>query len=128
MHRVDKKWHLGFKGIIATLLIQDEPKVWNPQWKGIFDAKAKVIEQQSTPFLENYGINKKDIRPALKHMGLCLDDFNAWVGLSKVVKSMMEQGIINFDLIKDSTLLGLIIMETKVPEVVKNLDSRVFVC
>src|ERR1035437_1526682 len=37
VHRIDRKWHLGFKGIIATLLILPNPKIWNPKWKEIFD-------------------------------------------------------------------------------------------
>ena len=111
VHRKDKKWYLRFKGIIAVLLIQREPKMWNPKWKEVFEAKAKIIEANSAPLLKKLRIEKEDVPNALRKMGLCLDDFNAWVGLSKQVKVLMENGVINFDIIKEQTLLGLIIME-----------------
>jgi hypothetical protein len=116
LHRVDTKWHLGFKGIIASLIIQPEPKIWNPQWKDIFEAKAKKIEETSPTYLAKLGVKKENVHSALRQMGLCLDDFEAWVGLSNKVKNMTENGIINLDLIKETTLLGLIIIETKSAE------------
>lgn len=126
IHRVEKKWHLNLKGVLAVLLIQKTPKIWSPKWKEIFDLKAKKVEEQSSPFLEKYGIKKENIGPALKRIGLCLDDFESWVGLSKTVKNMMEQGIINFDLIKESTLLGLIILETKSAEEISKIWDQDF--
>ena len=45
VRREDKKWILRLKGFIAVLLIQKEPRMWNPIWKEIFDSKAKIIEE-----------------------------------------------------------------------------------
>jgi hypothetical protein len=121
VRREDRKWYLQFKGIIAALVIQEKPVIWNPKWKEIFANKAKAIEQNSAPFLDKFGIEKKDIHEALRNLGLCLDDFNAWVGLSKKVKTLMENGVINFDIIKQETLLGIIIMETMTTEELSNI-------
>jgi hypothetical protein len=55
-------------------------------------------------------------RSMLKRIGLNLEDFNACVELSKKVKSLMENGIIDFDTVKEATLSGLLIMETMTPE------------
>ena len=109
VRRKDKKWHLRFKGIIAVLLIQRKPKMWNSKWIEIFKNNAKAVEEYSAPFLE---LENASVHNALRSLGLCLDDFNTWVSLSKKVKALMESGVINFDIIKEETLLGIIIMET----------------
>jgi len=112
LQKYDKKWHLQFKGILAVLLIQPEPKMWNEKWKEVFDKKAKLIEQYSTPILKKFGMEKEDFHNAIRSLGLCLDNFNDWINFSKNVKQLMENGVINFDVIKEETLLGVIIMES----------------
>jgi len=52
---------------------------------------------------------------------LCLDDFNTWVAFSKKVKELIEKGVINFDVIKDETLLSVIIMESMTLEELTNI-------
>ena len=118
LRRNDRKWFLSFKGIIAVLLIQPKPKMWNPIWTELFKKKAKEIEEHATPIL---GMEKTTVREALKSLGLYLDDFEAWVGLSKKVKSLMENGVINLDLIREETLLGIIVMETMTLEELSNI-------
>ena len=54
-------------------------------------------------------------------LGLNLDDFNAWVNLSKKVKGLMENGVINFDIIKEETLLCIIVMEPTTLEQISGL-------
>jgi hypothetical protein len=116
LYRVNKKWYLSFKGIIAVLIVQEKPKMWNLKWKEIFDLKARKIEEDSTPYLIKYGIKKENIGGALRRMGLSLDDFKAWIGFSGKVKDMMENGIVNFDLINERTLLSLILFQIKSAE------------
>jgi hypothetical protein len=118
---VNTKWHLGFKGILANLIIQPIPRMWNHQWKEIFDTKAKIIEDTSPTYLQKFGIKKENISGALKRMGLSLDDFKMWIDFSAITKGLMEKGIINFDLIKDQTLLGLILLEAKDLEALSNI-------
>jgi hypothetical protein len=122
LQRVDKKWHLRFKGIIAVLLIQPTPKKWNAQWEEIFAKKEKIIEQQAKPIIDRHNM---DFHNALKIMGLCLDDFTESINLSKKVKQLIEKGIINFDIIKEGTLFAMIIMETiPLEELLKTYDSK----
>jgi len=90
--------------------------MWNPIWKEIFDSKAKIIEETSDPLLKRYGITKEKIRAIRKKIGLSLDNFDAWVELSKKAKSLIENGMLDFDIIKEETLFTLLIMETMTPE------------
>jgi len=118
VRRKARKWLLSFKGIIAVLLIQPKPKMWNPKWTELFKKNAKNIEDYATPIL---GMDKITVQNALKSLGLYLDDFNAWVSLSKKVRSLMENGVINLDVIKEKTLLSVIIMETMTLEQLSDL-------
>jgi DNA-binding XRE family transcriptional regulator len=116
VRREDKKWILRFKGFIAVLLIQKEPKMWNPVWKEIFDSKAKIIEETPEPLLKRYGMAKEKIRAMRKRIGISLDNFDAWVELSKKAKSLIENGMLDFDIIKEETLFALLVMETMTAE------------
>jgi hypothetical protein len=107
VQRENKKWYLLFKGIIAVLLFQKKPKVWNPIWKEIFDNKAKIIEQHLAPM---FGTQENNIHKTMKTLGLSLDDFDALVSLSKRIKTFMENGI-DFDTVKIETLLSLVALE-----------------
>ena len=109
LQKCDTKWHLRFKGIIAVLLIQPTPKIWNEKWKEVFDIKEKMVAEYSKPLLDSLGM---DLHSALKSLGLCLDDFTEWVSISKKVKELMEKGLLNFDIIKEQTLLANVIVET----------------
>ena len=112
LRRDGQKWFLTFKGIIAVLLIQPEPRMWSPMWTELFTKSAKTVEEYSIPLL---GVDKATFQNALngiKSLDLYLEDYDAWVNISKKVKALMEKGVINFDVIKDETLLTLIIMET----------------
>lgn len=111
--RREKKWHLRFKGIIAVLLIQSEPKMWNPKWAEIFEENAKIAAEHTDPIFK---LDTATVQEVLKSLGLCLDDFNEWLNVSNKVKELIEAGIINFDLIKEPDLLALIIMKTKTLE------------
>lgn len=104
----DKVWILTFKGIVAVLLTQKKPRMWNLQWKERFERNAKKIEFESKQVL---GLPKQDIEKYIKFSGLALDDFDTWVSFANVVRDKLDW--VNFDKIKESTLLALIIMEAK---------------
>jgi hypothetical protein len=108
--REESKWHLTFKGIIAALLIDQEPRRWNPIWTKIFENQVQKVEN-SQIFNKELGLASEKIHDYLKFLGFCPEDFNTWIEFSKKVKSLMSKGVINFDLIKGQTLLSLIIME-----------------
>ena len=121
LRRYDKKWHLRFKGIIAVLLIQLKPRMWNKKWKEVFEIKANFIEQYSVPILKKFRMEKEDLHNALRSMGLYLDDFDTWVAFSQKVKELMDKGVVNFDVIKEETLLGIIILESMTLEELTNI-------
>ena len=43
--RVGTKWILQFKGIIAVLIIQPEPKPWNKKWTKFFENYVKPLRK-----------------------------------------------------------------------------------
>ena len=92
--------------------------MWNPIWSEIFTRRLKTIENISTPIL---GLNDEEIQKYLKFTGLTFDDFQTWIDLADVAKRLMNNGVINFDIIKESTLLGLIILEAKSLEELSNI-------
>jgi len=116
VRRADRQWFLRFKGFLAVMVIRPTPKVWNPKWKEIFDNKAKMIEQYAEPYLKKYGLEKENMHNAVRNMGLNLDNFNLWVEFSKKVKQLLKDGVINFDVIKEETLFGLVLMEVMTVE------------
>lgn len=109
VRRKDKKWHLRVKGIIAVLSIQKEPRIWNPSWNDIFKRNAETLEEESAKKLK---VNKTIIREGLQMLGLSFDEFKTYVNLSRMTEKLMQQGIINFDIIREQTLLTTIITET----------------
>jgi hypothetical protein len=81
-------------------------------WTELFKKSAKTVEEHSIPLL---GVDRATFQNAIKgikSLDLYLEDYDAWVNISKKVKILMEKGVINFDVIKDETLLLLLIMET----------------
>ena len=108
VQRVQKKWVLGFKGIIAVLIILKKPRPWNPKWTELFAKVMDGAEDGILPSMARFGLNKQDIHEALKKMNLLLDNFDAWVALSQKVKELTENGVINLDVIKQETLFGVI--------------------
>ncbi|XHH09552.1 MAG: hypothetical protein ACFCUE_02680 [Candidatus Bathyarchaeia archaeon] len=121
LRRIDKKWFFTFKGLLAVLLVLPEPRTWSVKWSELFEAKTKVMEELTAPIFAKYGFERKDTRTMLVRMGLLMNDFEAWVDLSNRVKSLMEKGIINLDLIRESTLLNVLIWEGMTAEEMANL-------
>jgi hypothetical protein len=109
----NSKWNLRLKAVIAILLIQPKPKMWNPIWTEIFTHRLKKVESVSIPIL---GLSDDKIQKYFKFTGLTFDDFQTWIDLTHVAKRLMDNGFINFDIIKESTLMGLLIMEAKTLE------------
>jgi hypothetical protein len=107
------KWNLRLKGIIANLLIQPKPKMWNPIWSELFTQRLEKVESISAPIL---GLSDEKIQKYFKFTGLTFDDFKTWIEFTDVAKRLMNNGVINFDIIKESTLMGLLIMEAKTLE------------
>lgn len=123
VRRTEKKWYFTFKGIIAVLLVLPEPRLWNAKWTESFEAKAKKIEEQATPLLARYNWDKENIHNLLDRIGFLLNNFETWVDFSKRVNGLMEKGIINLDLIRESTLFSVLITEGMTAEEIADLTN-----
>ncbi len=88
-----------------------------------FEAKAKKIEEQAAPLLARYNFGKEDIHNLLDRIGFLLNNFETWLDFSKRVNALMERGIINLDLIRESTLFSVLIMEGMSAEEIADLTS-----
>ena len=113
VQRVEKKWILQFKGIIAVLFIQDQPKPWNEKWTKIFKNFVQPIMESPKKYAitadgTEIAVFKDYINKAL----LSLKDLESWVALADKVKNYMERGFINLDVISNETLCILLIKET----------------
>ena len=111
-----KKWLLQFKGIIANLLIQENPKRWSHKWDELADDIAKFIATHSKAFFgETIRINDTVINPVefidknLKN----LETFRDWTALSTYCKELMQKGVVNFDVISNLTLLTVMISQSQ---------------
>jgi hypothetical protein len=103
-----KKWLLGYKGIIANLIIQPEPRMWSLKWKERFEHNKESIGNNSKSI---FGLDSQEIQENTEFVDSCLEDFNVWVNYANIVKKLIANGVVNFDQIKESTLLGLVILE-----------------
>jgi len=108
VRKVGKRWMLQPKGVIAVLLIQPEPKPWNNKWNEIIDGYLKSLEKNA----EISKIVRKNVESLRTSEFLrSLRNFKDWVLFANWVKKRMKNGFLNFDVIKNKTLLALIIAE-----------------
>ena len=111
--RVGTKWILQFKGIIAVLIIQPEPKPWNEKWTKVFENYVKPLKKLAKKYTIRE--NEKeiaDLSDVAKRIPINnLRKFESWVALSNHVKNLMEKGFINLDVISDKSLFLLLLSE-----------------
>ena len=74
-------WILNFKGFMTNLIIQKKPRPWSKEWDMIA-ASRKGLE--------------------------ILTDFNEWIKMANMAKRLLEEGVVNWDVIKNTTLAALI--------------------
>jgi hypothetical protein len=116
VRRVGRKWVFQFKGIIATLIVQPQPKPFNKEWTDIINRYEKLLKEKSDPFSKLKLVtesNKEifDVTRFVQRIPVVLDRFEDWVILANKLKELMEKGFINLDVIKNESLLLLIIGE-----------------
>jgi hypothetical protein len=111
-NKTGKNWLLHFKGIIAVLLIQPQPKMWSEKWTKIFENYVKSLRNSDKRYtIAENGKDIYDITDLAKRTPNELREFENWKLLSNFIKKKMEEGFINFDVIKNKTLLLLILSE-----------------
>ncbi len=80
VQKMQRKWVLRFKGIIAVLIILKKPRPWNPKWTELFTKVVNAAEDSVLPSVKRYGLKRQDLHVAIGKLNLCLDDYDEWVG------------------------------------------------
>jgi hypothetical protein len=122
LQKEGKMWLLHFKGILATLIVQKEPKPWNPKWTEIFENFGKYLEKHSEAFMgTTVRVNDITINPIelIDKSTKALKTLEDWILLSNYVKDLMQSGVINLDLISNRTLLSVILTQASDEEMKK---------
>lgn len=120
LRKAGKQWCLRFKGIIAVLLIQPKPKMWNSKWTDIFEKYTKSVEKQTQTVGDaKIVVGNLTIKPfeTLNQSYFHLRALDQWLALSERVKTLMQTGVINFDIITDETLLTYIISSFPIEQI-----------
>lgn len=113
VQKANRKWVLQFKGIIAVLIIQEQPKPWNENWTEIFENFVQPITESPKEYaITADGKEIADFKDFMNGILLSVKDFGSWVALADKVKNLIERGFINLDVISNETLCLLIIKET----------------
>jgi len=111
VRKVNRKWVLQFKGILAVLISQSKPKPWSETWNQILENYFKNIKDIPKLTLSEKGKEIINITEYIRNIANNLRDFESWVLLANKLKELMNKGFINFDIIKNETLFGLCIIE-----------------
>ena len=112
VQKAKRKWVLQFKGIIGVLIIQSEPKPWNEKWTEIFENYVKPIRESPKRYaLTENGKEIVNLKKFVIQVSNNLRKFEDVIALSKKIKSLMDEGFVNLDVIKNKSLLSLIVTE-----------------
>ena len=75
------KWILNFKGFMTNLVLQKEFRPWSNEWKRIANSREGLED---------------------------LNVFDKWIEMANTAKRLLEEGVVNWDVIKNTTLAALI--------------------
>jgi hypothetical protein len=108
---INSKWALKFKGIIACLLIQKEPKPWNEKWSMLFEKIVQpVINSPKSYSIIEDGKKICELKDFLEDGMVALKNFEVWEVLAKKLNELIEKGFMkNLDFISPEDLGVLII-------------------
>jgi hypothetical protein len=106
------KWVLLFKGIIAVLVTQEEPKPYNEKWTELFESYLKPLREAPKKYsITADGKEIGDLKDFVIDFPVFLKDYELWVALANEAKKLIERGLVNFDVISNLSLAMLIISE-----------------
>jgi hypothetical protein len=120
-----KLWLLQFKGMIATLIIQKQPKPWNVKWTKIVEQYSNKLKKTDAFFgakvqIDNIQINQTKI---IEQSIEAVKQLDNWVLLADNVKNLMQTGVVNLDLINNRTLLTVILSQASKDDLEKVLEE-----
>jgi len=111
----ERKWVLRFKGFIANLLIQENPKPLSNIWVEIKNDYVKFLKEHPEAFNRvTIRINNKTVINSAETIDTNLKipkTFEDWKMLSDYCKGIIQKGIINLDVISEETLLSVLMTE-----------------
>jgi hypothetical protein len=114
LKKAGKKWCLQFKGIIAAILIQKAPKPISNKWAEILGSFSQQIKEHfselSDMTVQASGVSYRPFEGIDKTVEM-LNTFDDWITLSNFVKSLIQTGVVNFDVISNETLFTVILSE-----------------
>jgi len=114
VQKAGKKWVLHFKGIIAVLIILPEPKPWNEKWTNIFENYTKPLAESPKKYtLNEDGKEIANLNDFAIKTPIVANDFERLEILAEYVKKLINKGLINMDVIKNESLLSLIVTEAR---------------
>lgn len=107
-----KKWILQFKGMIAVLITQEQPKPWNEKWTEIFENFMQPIRESPKKYsITADGKKIRDLKDFIIDTPIALKNYENWVALANIAKKLVERGLVNFDVISNQALAILLITE-----------------
>jgi len=129
LQREGKWWLLEFKGIIASLIIQKDPKPWSAKWTKLLEKHSKFMKKHSDAFfgakvqINDIAVNPVDILDKSVEAIMTLED---WILLSNYVKTLIQTGVINLDVISNRTLLSVMLSQASNEEYEKFMKDWKF--
>ena len=111
VQKATSKWSLQFKGIIAGLIIQEEPKAWNEQWSMLFERLVEpIIDSPKSYSIMSDGKKVCELKDYLKKIKETLTNFDNWAVLSNIIREIIERSYIkNLDTMNDQEFIMLIL-------------------
>jgi len=112
------KYVFRFKGIIAALIIQKQPKLWNDLWIQYFEPTAKEQEEKIQTQIKTFDVKiQEEIMSIVRAINLNPNSFSTMVNYSERVKDLITKGIINFDIIDANDLFLLTTVYFMLPKI-----------
>jgi hypothetical protein len=112
--KAGKKWCFRFKGIIAAILSQKNPRPLSNKWADLIDSFSQNVEEHFSELSETtVHAGGVTIRPfeAIRETGHTIRTFDEWIALSNFIKGLIEKGVVNFDVISNQTLMTVMLSE-----------------
>ena len=119
LRKEGKWWSLKFKGFIASLIVQKEPRPWSTKWTKLLDDYSEFIKKHSNAFFgAKIQVNDITVYPKemLDRSSKAVKISEDWILLSNYVKDLMQAGVINLDVISNRTLLAVILSQASIEE------------
>lgn len=111
IRKIEKKWILHFKGILAVIISQRKIEPWSEAYNQILENYLNNTKDIPKYTVTENGKAIIDLTEYIRNVLNSLRNFENLSLLADKVKELMDKGIINFDLIDNDTLFRFLISE-----------------